>query len=575
MDWHWGRMLIDRSAPSALATFSWRALGLMAALAFAAGPGRPAAADTFVTPKVKRLHIDWQSAVLDLNSDLNLLPQAQVVPAFYASKRTQRTSRRFSPLLARVNAATSDVFPGINRSSVPVLLPFDVAGHLQATWQPDVQNDRDDHRFGFLPVLMFDAGPSGYDAIFALPREAAAKPRRYAQPIEIQITGSSLLYDISDPRAGLGQPVRNLQEQYPDLRRIIREGYVRYHFSRYGAAYVVSIACLDSVPRVKRLACREATDAAEHFLRSLRISGGSPSQLRPEDLAPQQVVRPAQWDLSFSYHPPGEILAGTGYKRQAGHADPTVYAQIRFPLERTPAFANSQSFLNWGDCFQRGRIPRPRKKDAPYRCAGSDKPLVFNEGAGENYAYPWRDNFCEARDFGVGQCATGRGHQGQDIRPSSCHLRNEGADRCSPADHRVVAVRDGVLIRGDHQQGVRLLVNTGLEHLRFRYMHMSPDQLNRDGVVHDRRVREGEPIGTVSNYQDHAGGTTNHLHFDVQVFTREGWLWVSPYATLIASYEELLGKRGRMIEPDLPEAPPEPAAVSDVTPAQPASQSNY
>ena len=58
---------------------------------------------------------------------------------------------------------------------------------------------------------------------------------------------------------------------------------------------------------------------------------------------------------------------------------------------------------------------------------------------------------------------------------------------------------------------------------------------------------EGEEIGLVSNYQDYDGGTTNHLHFDVQVFTREGWLWVNPYVTLVSAYERLIGGRGREI----------------------------
>jgi len=61
----------------------------------------------------------------------------------------------------------------------------------------------------------------------------------------------------------------------------------------------------------------------------------------------------------------------------------------------------------------------PTKGD-DYRCKRNDKPLVFDESARENYSYPWQDNFCETRDFEVGQCATGMGHQGQDIRPSSC-----------------------------------------------------------------------------------------------------------------------------------------------------------
>ena len=66
---------------------------------------------------------------------------------------------------------------------------------------------------------------------------------------------------------------------------------------------------------------------------------------------------------------------------------------------------------------------------------------------------------------------------------------------------------------------------------------------------------EGEKIGVVSNYLDHPNGTTRHLHFDVQVFTRDGWLWVSPYVTLISAYERLIHGRGREIGPETT-APP-------------------
>ena len=59
----------------------------------------------------------------------------------------------------------------------------------------------------------------------------------------------------------------------------------------------------------------------------------------------------------------------------------------------------------------------------------------------------------------------------------------------------------------------------------------------------------------VSNYQGFQGGTTTHLHFDLQVFTRDGWIWVNPYATLIASYERLIGGRGREIGAEPPPPP--------------------
>ncbi len=112
-----------------------------------------------------------------------------------------------------------------------------------------------------------------------------------------------------------------------------------------------------------------------------------------------------------------------------------------------------------------------------------------------------------------------------------------------------------MLIRSLKQQAATLQINTRNEHVRFRYMHMNPAAMDADGVLNGRRVEEGEKIGVVSNYLDHPNGTTRHLHFDVQVFTRDGWLWVSPYVTLISAYERLIRGRGREIGPEIAPAP--------------------
>jgi hypothetical protein len=414
-----------------------------------------------------------------------------------------------------------------------VLLPFDTAAFLDARLNgvpAGLSLSR--YQADFRPVDLFDAGPAGYDAVFSLEPGTGdgMPPRTFARPVEVQITGSVLTYDISDPLSGKGEPVKTLSAQFPDLRRIIREGYVRYAFTRFGVPYVVSIQCLDSSPRARRLACREAYPVAERFLKALRIAGGQPSRPRV-DIPPEIAERPVEPSADFTYHPAGDIIAKSGWRKQGGRADLTSYSQIRFPLEKAPAYAHSQSF--------RGR-------------KSSDKP---DELVGGNTSYPWQDNFCESRSFSVGQCASGHGHQGQDIRPGSCSSRNEGADSCDPKRQGVVAVRDGVLIRSPKQQAATLQINTRAEHMRFRYMHMNPAAMDADGVLNGRRVEEGEKIGVVSNYLDHPNGTTRHLHFDVQVFTRDGWLWVNPYVTLISAYERLIRGHGREIGPEL-SAPP-------------------
>ena len=111
------------------------------------------------------------------------------------------------------------------------------------------------------------------------------------------------------------------------------------------------------------------------------------------------------------------------------------------------------------------------------------------------------------------------------------------------------------MIRAAKQQAATLQINTRTEHIRFRYMHMNPSAMDADGLLNGRRVAEGEKIGVVSNYLDRPNGTSRHLHFDVQVFTRDGWLWVNPYTTLISAYERLIRGRGREIGPEPPQPP--------------------
>ena len=497
-------------------------------------------ADEFRTPAISAVRVEWRAAIDQLRAEIGT--QSTIGPTFAFASRRQLPAfdPRSMPALVQLNALTSQVFAGIGRSPVPVLLPFDTAAFVNAHLNgvtaglalPRYQAD-------FRPVDLFDAGPAGYDAVFSLePGAGAGMPQRiFARPVEVQITGSILTYEINDPFGGKGEPVKSLASQFPDLRRFIREGYVRYAFTRFGVPYVVSIQCLDSAPRPRRLACREAYPVAERFLKALRVAGGLPSRPRME-IAAETVDRPLVNSADFTYRPAGDIIANSGWRKQGGRADFTAYSQIRFPLQKAPAFAHSQSF------GIRRSAERP------------------DELAGGPVSYPWQDNFCEARSFGVGQCASGHGHQGQDIRPAACPQHSEGPDRCDPRRQAVVAVRDGVLIRTLRQEGVTLQVNTRTEHVRFRYMHMNPAAMDADGLLDGRQVEEGEKIGVVSNYLDHPNGTSRHLHFDVQVFTRDGWLWVNPYVTLISAYERLIRRRGREIGPQVPV----PAAVAHALP---------
>ncbi len=199
--------------------------------------------------------------------------------------------------------------------------------------------------------------------------------------------------------------------------------------------------------------------------------------------------------------------------------------------------------------------------------------LVHDET--KNYAYPWRDNFCEHRYFYVGQCPAGLGHQGEDIRPSACKLRNQGADRCEPYQDDVVAVRDGVALRDPGEQALYLVVDTPGEHIRFRYLHMNPHMLDAAGLTNGHALREGEVLGPVGDYGRREGGTTYHLHFDVQVPTRQGWLFVNPYMTLVAAYERLIGGRGRVVDDAMAAVAATPGPDSSAKPSASAPESSH
>jgi len=338
---------------------------------------------------------------------------------------------------------------------------------------------------------------------------------------------------------------------------------------------VLSIQCYDQRPRGRILTCKQADPIAEKFLRQLRLAGGTPMPIKQPTF---DLSRPAE-KSDFTYYSPGDLIENTGWRKLPGRVDDHVYARMRFPLADAPAYVKSQSFMPWGDCYRTGVVGRLGKKGAPYHCKLNDKPLVFDESAAENFTYPWRDNFCELRDFLVGQCPGGYGHQGEDIRPGDCVLENAEADRCLPYRHTVAAVHDGMIRRMPGNLSAYIVVNDANDHVRFRYLHMNPKMLDTDGVLNGRQVSEGEIIGKVADWGDYENGTSYHIHFNIQVFTDVGWVWVNPYMTLVAAYERLIGGRGTEIPPGTPAPPipdkppvilhPEPAATADATPLPP------
>ena len=201
--------------------------------------------------------------------------------------------------------------------------------------------------------------------------------------------------------------------------------------------------------------------------------------------------------MALDYNAPGDLVSGSG----TGVTDTTVYApDMRFPMEATPAFANSQVYGHGG---------------------------YLGPGGGQcdsaNYDFPWSDNYCETRSWVTPLCPTGNGHQGQDIRPATCN----------DDTHWVVAGEDGT-ITGVGSYSVSLTAGNGTQ---YRYLHMSMDRL---AVSHGDRVSRGDRLGLVSNdFGDTP--TTYHLHFEIhQNIASVGSISPVPtYTSLVQSYEEL------------------------------------
>jgi hypothetical protein len=460
---------------------------------------------------------------------------------------------------ARLNAQTEKRFPGIAKSSVPVLLPIDIDAWRadDAANMPEAATS--DQYFGpFHPSKFFLAGPAGYSATFLLNQGDGDFAVRYKKKaIQIEITGAGFTYNLDGPNHQEVFPAKDLETTFPGIKRILREAHVRYVFERFGVPYVVSIQCYDRRPSSKYLSCREADPIAIRFLSLLHTAGGAPRTLATPHL---DLTEPAG-KTDFSYYAPGDLIPNTGWHKMPGRADYHVYAEMRFPIANAPAYVKSQSFMPWGDCYRSGHTGRLGRKDGVYSCKVNGIPLTFNESAAVNFNYPWRDNFCELRDFLVGQCPGGYGHQGEDIRPANCVFDNEGSDRCLPYQHTIAAVRDGLILRQPGNLAAYLVINTPNEFVRFRYLHMNPKFMDDDGLVSGRQVSQGEIIGKVATWGDFEHGTSYHLHFNMQVMTKVGWVWVNPYMSLVLAYERMIGGRGTELHegdpvPPVPDKPP-------------------
>ena len=223
--------------------------------------------------------------------------------------------------------------------------------------------------------------------------------------------------------------------------------------------------------------------------------------------------------VDFPHEPATQLISGSG----PGYTDTSNWAPgICFPLAQTPDYANSQVYDPGGDHYPNTAHPSGSQCDT------------------SNYSYPWHDNFCETRpQWSNVMCSSGGvGHQGQDIRPTTCKANTYWA----------VAVEDGVIT----QVGSYTVALTGNDepHRIFRYLHMQKSTLKV--AVGDHVVR-GQKLGLVSNNLGISNGvqqyTTIHLHFEIRVAQQEilsngttiaANSFVPPYTALVDAYQRKL-----------------------------------
>ncbi|WP_291201548.1 caspase family protein [Hyphomonas sp.] len=225
--------------------------------------------------------------------------------------------------------------------------------------------------------------------------------------------------------------------------------------------------------------------------------------------------KPRDWpnfteaDLQFSFLPAGELIDGSG----TGLADTTNWApEIAFPIADHPAWLNSHIYSPGGGM------------------SGGD------QCDARNFAYPWRDTFCESRSSSRANtaCPDPRSTSIVRIRAGTPALCRD-ISRAAAADRQqvsVVAADDGVISSVD----VYTVVLDAGTH-EYRYIHLNMAAL---AISEGQSVRKGDLLGYLSN--DFGGTpTTLGIGFEVRL-KREGEppLSVSPYMALVEAYDRKL-----------------------------------
>jgi len=100
----------------------------LAACATLVAGAATASAQEFRTPSISAMRVEWSAALDQLRAEINSEPLVASYFSFASPRRVPASNPRATPALVQLNGVTSAIFPGIRRSPIPVLLPFDTAG---------------------------------------------------------------------------------------------------------------------------------------------------------------------------------------------------------------------------------------------------------------------------------------------------------------------------------------------------------------------------------------------------------------------------------------------------------------
>jgi hypothetical protein len=263
------------------------------------------------------------------------------------------------PTLTELNKAAARAYPAIPQSAVPVLLPIGAAAALRGPAEGSEAKDASNAE----PRLTFlMTGPSGYDAAFAVRRPGSEGPDA-RRDVGVLISGSSLLYELDEPRGASDEPVKDkeLAAQFSGIRRIFLEHHLRFAFVRFGVPYVVSTECYGGPSRGRRPSCTAADQLLTSFTKSCSWSAAR-HNLRPRP-RPRSIGRPAPRQRSPTILPAGCCRTPAFVAAMASWTTRSMpksgFRLRRLRLTQTPSRSSTGAIATTPDAY-RDRAPRAR-----------------------------------------------------------------------------------------------------------------------------------------------------------------------------------------------------------------------